>query len=143
MIMHSTPSTTPMPVTAPAPTGNWLPHAASGESSRNGRARVEQRLDALAGEHLAALAVAGDVLRAAAAVHLRELLVVRGHLGEHRGAVGAVRLAGRVDACREGRARQAPGLVGAARVRCPRRRALLGEGAHALGRFVGLGTATR
>ncbi|SKV62386.1 Uncharacterised protein [Mycobacteroides abscessus subsp. abscessus] len=35
-IMHSTPSTTPIPVTREAPTVKSLPHAASGHSSRNG-----------------------------------------------------------------------------------------------------------
>ena len=35
-IMHSTPSTTPMPVTTDAPTVKSVPHAASGDSSRNG-----------------------------------------------------------------------------------------------------------
>ena len=35
-IMHSTPSTTPMPVTTLAPTAKSLPHPASGHSSRNG-----------------------------------------------------------------------------------------------------------
>ncbi len=35
-IMHSTPSTTPIPVTTLAPTGKSLPHAASGLNSRNG-----------------------------------------------------------------------------------------------------------
>nr|BFE81040.1 hypothetical protein GCM10020093_036410 [Planobispora longispora] len=34
-ITHSTPSTTPMPVTTLAPTGKSLPHPASGDSSRN------------------------------------------------------------------------------------------------------------
>ena len=34
--MHSTPSTTPMPVTTLAPTVKSVPHAASGLSSRNG-----------------------------------------------------------------------------------------------------------
>ena len=33
---HSTPSTTPIPVTALAPTGNSLPHPARADSSRNG-----------------------------------------------------------------------------------------------------------
>ncbi len=36
---HSTPSTTPMPVTTLAPTGKSVPHAASGDSSRNGLSR--------------------------------------------------------------------------------------------------------
>ncbi len=35
-IMHSTPSTTPIPVTALAPTLNGLPQAARGLNSRNG-----------------------------------------------------------------------------------------------------------
>jgi hypothetical protein len=36
MITHSTPSTTPMPVTTLAPIGNSEPHAAAGDNSRNG-----------------------------------------------------------------------------------------------------------
>ena len=36
VIRHSTPSTTPMPVTLPAPTGSCVPQAANGLSSRNG-----------------------------------------------------------------------------------------------------------
>ncbi len=35
-IMHSTPSTTPMPVTSEAPTAKSVPHAARVDSSRNG-----------------------------------------------------------------------------------------------------------
>ena len=35
VIMHSTPSTTPIPVTTEAPTGKSEPQAASGDSSRN------------------------------------------------------------------------------------------------------------
>jgi hypothetical protein len=36
---HSTPLTTPIPVTTLAPTVNSVPHAASGESSRKGASR--------------------------------------------------------------------------------------------------------
>ena len=39
MTTHSTPETTPMPVTRLAPTVNSVPHAASGESSRNAESR--------------------------------------------------------------------------------------------------------
>ncbi len=39
MITHSVPDTTPMPVTMLAPTWNGEPHAASGESSKNGASR--------------------------------------------------------------------------------------------------------
>ena len=39
MTMHSTPATTPIPVTMLAPTVNWVPHAASGENSRKGESR--------------------------------------------------------------------------------------------------------
>src|SRR3954453_370502 len=39
MIMHSTPSTTPTPVTMLAPTLKSVPYAANGESSRNGESR--------------------------------------------------------------------------------------------------------
>ena len=38
-ITHSTPSTTPMPVTTLAPSGYSVPQAASGDSSRNGASR--------------------------------------------------------------------------------------------------------
>ena len=65
-IMHATPSTTPMPVTTLAPTGKSVPHAATGDSSRNGASAVDQQLDALAGQQLAPGVVAGHVLLAAA-----------------------------------------------------------------------------
>ena len=39
MITHSTPDTTPMPVTMTAPTLNSVPHAARAESSRKGESR--------------------------------------------------------------------------------------------------------
>ena len=39
MITHSTPDTTPIPVTMLAPTVNSVPHAASEDSSRNGLSR--------------------------------------------------------------------------------------------------------
>ena len=89
--MHSTPSTTPMPVTRPAPTGNVVPHAASGDSSRNGDswssiASIRSRASSLPRS-----AMALDVLRPAAAVGDRQLLVVLIELGEHRVAVAAVR----------------------------------------------------
>ena len=50
-----------MPVTMPAPgaSPSYMPWAASGDSSRNGGAGIEQALDALAHEQLAALGVAG------------------------------------------------------------------------------------
>jgi len=39
MSTHSTPSMTPIPVTMLPPIWNWVPHAASGDSSRNGASR--------------------------------------------------------------------------------------------------------
>ena len=59
------PRPTPMPVTTLAPTGKSLPQPASGDSSRNGESRVEQQLDALARQQLAAGAVPLDVSGAA------------------------------------------------------------------------------
>ena len=93
MIRHSVPSTTPMPVTTPAPTGKSVPHAASGESSRNGDSMSSKRLDAFACQQLVALTMALDVLRAAAGVDDRQLLVMLTKLRSHCIAVGAERVA--------------------------------------------------
>ena len=77
MIMHSTPSMTPMPVTTDAPTGKLrAPRGERGQLEER-RVLVEDQLDPLAGEQLAALAMALHVRRAAAAVGERELLVER------------------------------------------------------------------
>ncbi|CAM5702648.1 hypothetical protein STENM327S_02821 [Streptomyces tendae] len=57
---------------------------------QEGRVRVEEQLDALAGEELAALAVPGDVLLAAALEGLGVFGVQVGELGEHGLAVRAV-----------------------------------------------------
>ena len=61
------------------------------------RVGIDQQLDALAGQQLATLAVAGDVLLAAPAVDERQLAVVLGEQGREVGAVGLVRLAALVD----------------------------------------------
>ena len=95
---HSVPSITPTPVTRLAPDlvlGAVAP--ASGDSSRNGASRVEQQLDALAREQLAARVVALDVALAAAGARLVEQLLEARHLLEHGGAVRAVALGGRVE----------------------------------------------
>ena len=86
-----------MPVNTPAPTGKSVPHAASGDSSSSGASRVDEQLDPLAAQQLAALAVALDVLVAAAVVDEGELAVVLGEQLEQVGAVGLVRLAALVD----------------------------------------------
>ena len=67
-ISTSRPETRPMPVTRPAhgASPSYMSHAASGESSRNARAGIDQRVDALAHRHLALLAMARDIFRAAA-----------------------------------------------------------------------------
>ncbi len=65
-ITHSTPDTTPMPVTTEAPTGNSVCAAAVTEKLEEGRVGVDEQLDALPGQHLAALPVPLDVARTAA-----------------------------------------------------------------------------
>jgi hypothetical protein len=72
MITHSTPLTTPMPVTREAPTLNSLPQAASGESSR---------------KQPPAAAVAFHVPSPPAGAGQGELLLVGGERGEQCGAV--------------------------------------------------------
>ena len=83
-IMHSTPSTTPMPVTMLAPTVKSEPQPASGISSRNADPSSSEQLDPLAGQQLAALLVALVVLLAAAGDRLGVLGVQLRQLGEHR-----------------------------------------------------------
>ena len=93
-IMTSRPAIRPMPVTMPAPgaSSSYRPFAASGDSSRNGDARIEQALDALAHEQLAAALVLRDQLGAAAQARGGEALgqlgragaVERGAFLEHR-----------------------------------------------------------
>ena len=82
--MHSTPSTTPMPVTTLAPTVKSLPQAASGLSSRNGESGSISSSMRSRGGQLAALVVAVDVLLAAAGQRLGVLGVEFGELGGHR-----------------------------------------------------------
>jgi hypothetical protein len=64
-----------------------VPVAASGDSSRKRRVLVEQQLDALARQQLAAVVVAFQVLGAAAGAGERHLLVELGELREHAGPV--------------------------------------------------------
>ena len=91
-IRHSTPSTTPMPVTTLAPTVKSLPHAASGLSSRNGESGSSSSSMRSRGGQLAAGVVAFDVLRAAAGQRLGVLGVELGELGGHRlGGLGVAR----------------------------------------------------
>ena len=82
-IMHSTPSTTPMPVTTLAPT--WKSAAVGGQRAQfqERRVGVDQQLDAFPGGQLAAGVVAVDVLGAAAAERLGEFGVEFGELGRH------------------------------------------------------------
>ena len=87
LIMHSTPSTTPMPVTTDAPTVKSEPQPASGDSSRNAEPGVEEQLDPLARGQLAAGVVAVDVLLPAARHRDRVLGVEVGELLQHRLAV--------------------------------------------------------
>ena len=75
---------------------------------------VDEQLDALAAQQLAALAVAGDVLVAAAVVDERQLAVVLGEQRQQVGPVGLVRLAALVDVIRQHRHRRV--TVDAARV---------------------------
>jgi hypothetical protein len=75
------------------------------------RGVVDEQLDALASEQLAALAVAGDVLLATAPVDRRQLGVVLGELLEQARPVARVLLAADVDVAgedRHGRERSEP-----------------------------------
>ena len=74
-----------------------MPQAGQRRELEEGRVAVEQQLDALARQQLAALAVALDVLLAAAGARQRELLVEVGDLLEKRRAVGPVGLGARID----------------------------------------------
>ena len=95
---HSTPDTTPMPMRIPPPTVKSVPQPASGPSSRNGASAVEQELDALADEELAALAVPGHAPLAAARAGQRELRLDLGEERQHVLPVPAEALGARVDA---------------------------------------------
>ena len=65
-IAHSTPSTTPMPVTTLAPSNLFVPQAASVESSRKGESWSMSSSIRFPHEELASIAVAFDVLLSAA-----------------------------------------------------------------------------
>ena len=73
-----------MPVTTLAPTVKSLPHAASGDSSRNGESGSSSASMRSRASELAPGAVALDVLGAAAGARLAQLLVELGELLEHR-----------------------------------------------------------
>ena len=83
-IMHSTPETTPMPVTMLRADGEVRAPARQRHQLEERRALVEQQLDALAREQLAALAVALVVALTAAVDGLRLLRVEIGDLLQHR-----------------------------------------------------------
>ena len=96
-ITHSRPLTRPTPVTIPAPgaSPSYMPCAASGGELEERRARVQQPVDALAREQLAAARVARAGLLAAALPHARELLaqvcdqrLVVGRVGLERRSCG-------------------------------------------------------
>jgi hypothetical protein len=72
---HSTPSTTPTPVSTLAPTVNPVPQAASGDSFQERAVRVEQQRQPLADTEPAALAVPLHVALAPARDGALELLV--------------------------------------------------------------------
>ena len=77
MITHSTPDTTPMPVTMLAPTVKPVPHAATGDSSRNGESGSSKQLDPLTGEQAAACPVPLGVPLAATGAGQGDLFLVR------------------------------------------------------------------
>ena len=87
VIMHSTPSITPIPVTTLAPTVKSEPQPASGRELEERAARVDEQLDALARHQLAARVVPVDVLLPAAGHRLGVLGVEVGELLQHRLAV--------------------------------------------------------
>ena len=84
VIMHSTPSTTPMPVTTEAPTVKSEPHPASGDSSRNADPGSTSSSIRSRGSSLPRRVVAGDVLLATTRDGDRVLGVEVGELVEHR-----------------------------------------------------------
>ena len=88
VIMHSTPSTTPMPVTTLRADGEVGAPAGQRAQLEERRALVDEQLDPLAGQQLAAAVVAGDGLLATAGHRLGVLGVEVGELLEHRFAFG-------------------------------------------------------
>ena len=108
MITHSTPSTTPTPGEHAGADGEvGAPRGERRQLEQRG-VGVDEQLDALAAQQLAALAVAGDVLVAAAVVDERQLAVVLGEQRQQVGPVGLVRLAALVDVVPQHRHRPAP-----------------------------------
>ena len=97
MITHSTPDTTPMPVTMHGAHVELGAPRRERRELEEGRVAVDEQLDALACEQLAAGAVAGLVALAAARDRERDLLVVLGDELEQRRAVGLIGLARRID----------------------------------------------
>ncbi len=95
VIRHSTPSTTPIPVTSEAPTEKSEPQPANGDELQERRPRVDEELDALAREQLPAGMVPVDVLLAPAADGLGVLGIELGELLEHGHAVAGAHGSGR------------------------------------------------
>ncbi len=94
---HSVPSITPTPVTRLAPTLYSVVGRGDRRELEEGRVGVEQQLDPLAREQLAARVMALDVALAAAGPRLVEQRLETRELVEHGGAVGAVALRGGVE----------------------------------------------
>ena len=97
-ITHSRPETRPTPVMMPAAgaSSSYIPVAASGDSSRNGRRRIEQGIDPVPGQQLAPRHVPLPGLLGTAAPDDGEPLA---QLGRQRGVdlrVALERLAGGV-----------------------------------------------
>ena len=88
VIMHSTPSITPMPVTTLAPDGEVRAPAGQRRQLEERRALVDQQLDPLARQQLAAGVVALDVLLPAAGDRLGVLGVELGELSSIASASG-------------------------------------------------------
>ena len=109
------PSMRPMPVTMPAAgaSSSYRPPAASGLSSRNARARVEQAIDALADGQLAALRCRAIDRSSPAGAAARDRRLARPQLGDqgvHRGAVRAALVGRGVEpAAQDGHARMIGG----------------------------------
>ena len=86
VIMHSTPSMTPIPVTTRGADGEVRAPAGQRRQLEERAARVDEQLDALAGQQLAAGVVALDVPLPAAGDGHRVLGVEVGDLLQHRGS---------------------------------------------------------
>ena len=98
MITHSTPDTTPIPVTTLAPTVNSVPQAASGRQLEERAVGIDQQLDSLPGGQAAAVAVPLHIPLAAACQRDLDLLVELREHRELRGPIGPVGVGVGVDA---------------------------------------------